>query len=146
MRLVDDQQLCPSDQPFRKLIAGGGSANVEFGKSLGGGATERVEAAACAFATDLPGTGRAGIVIVGLADDGSLVGGRVTDSLLRDLGSIRTDGNIGPPRPSTSRSDPCVRGASGRNRHGSGRTHPDRETTTWQLSVRPLADSKHNTE
>lgn len=97
MRLVDDKQPFPSEQQFRKLIAGGRSANVEFEESLGDGATERVEAAVCAFANDLPGTGRPGIVIVGLADDGSPAGGRVTDRLLRDLRSIRTDGNIVPP-------------------------------------------------
>lgn len=97
MRLVDNQQLFPSDQQFRKLIAGGRSANVEFETSLGDGATECVEAAVCAFANDLPGTGRPGIVIVGLADDGSPVGSRITDRVLRDLRSIRTDGNIVPP-------------------------------------------------
>ena len=97
MRLVDNQQMFPSDQQFRKLIAGGRSANVEFETSLGDGATECVEADVCAFANDLPGTGRPGIVIVGLADDGSPVGSRITDRVLRDLRSIRTDGNIVPP-------------------------------------------------
>lgn len=97
MRLRDDQRLSPSDQQVQELIAGGESASVEFKESLGGSAPQRVEEAVCAFANDLPGTGRPGVVIVGLADDGSPVGRRITDRILTDLSSIRTDGNIVPP-------------------------------------------------
>lgn len=97
MHLGVDQQLSPSDQQLGELIARGESANVEFKESLGDSAPERIEGDVCAFANDLPATGRPGFVIVGLADDGSPVGGRVTDRMLNDLSSAQTDGNIVPP-------------------------------------------------
>lgn len=97
MHLGVDQQLSPSDQQLGELIAHGESASVEFKESLGGSARERIEEAVCAFANDLPGTGQPGFVIVGLADDGSPVGGRITDRVLTVLSGLRTDGNIVPP-------------------------------------------------
>ena len=97
MHLGVDRPLSLSDQQLGELIAHGESASVEFKESLGGSASERIEEAVCAFANDLPGTGRPGFVIVGLADDGSPVGARVTDRMLRDLTSMRTDGNVVPP-------------------------------------------------
>lgn len=97
MHLGVDRPLSPSDQQLGELIAHGESASVEFKESLGGSAPERIEEAVCAFANDLPGTGRPGFVIVGLADDGSAVGGRITDRMLGDLINMRADGNIVPP-------------------------------------------------
>lgn len=97
MHLGVDRPLSPSDQQLGELIAHGESESVEFKESLGGSSPERIEEAVCAFANDLPGTGRPGFVIVGLADDGSSVGARVTDRMLRDLTSMRSDGNIVPP-------------------------------------------------
>lgn len=97
MHLGVDQQLSLSDQQLRELIAHGESANVEFKESLGNCTPERIEEDVCAFANDLPATGRLGFVIVGLADDGSPVGGRVTDRMLNDLSSVRTNGNVVPP-------------------------------------------------
>lgn len=97
MHLGVDQQLSPTDRQLGELIAHGESASVEFKESVGGGAQERIEEAVCAFANDLPDTGGPGFVIVGLADDGSPVGGRITDRMFRDLIGMRTDGNIVPP-------------------------------------------------
>lgn len=97
MHLGVDQHLSPSDQQLGELIAYGESASVEFRESLGGNDPRRIEEEVCAFANDLPATGRPGFVIVGLADDGSPVGGRVTNRMLNDLSSVRTDGNIVPP-------------------------------------------------
>ena len=96
MHLGVDQQLSPSDQQLGELISHGKSASVVFKRSLRGGARRRIEEAVCAFANDLPGTGSPGFVIVGLAGNGSPVGGRISDRILTNLGNMRTDGNIVP--------------------------------------------------
>jgi len=50
----------------------------------------------CAFANDLAGRGRPGLILVGVHDDGSPAALAVTDELLRNLAQIRDDGNILP--------------------------------------------------
>lgn len=56
-----------------------------------------IEAAICAFANDLPGTERTGVLIIGVDDKtGAPVNTPITDELLRSLSSIRSDGNILP--------------------------------------------------
>lgn len=50
----------------------------------------------CAFANDLPGHGRAGVILIGVNDDGSCASLEITDKLLRDLAQMRDDGNILP--------------------------------------------------
>jgi ATP-dependent DNA helicase RecG len=56
--------------------------------------------AICAFANDLPNNEKPGYLILG-ADDktGKVVGIKVTDALLKNIGSIRVEGNI-QPQPS----------------------------------------------
>ncbi len=56
----------------------------------------KIEEAVCAFANDLPGSGRTGVLIVGVEDDGAPAGLGITDQLLQNLASIRSDGNILP--------------------------------------------------
>lgn len=56
----------------------------------------KIEEAICAFSNDLPGAGRTGVVLVGVADDGRPAGLPITDQLLLSLSSIRSDGNILP--------------------------------------------------
>lgn len=58
--------------------------------------TDKFSRAVCAFANDMPGHGRPGVLIVGARDDGSLAGLTVTDQLLQNLGALRSDGNILP--------------------------------------------------
>jgi ATP-dependent DNA helicase RecG len=53
--------------------------------------------AVCAFANDLPDHRRAGVLFVGVRNDGTPSGLSVTDELLRQLSDIKTDGNILPP-------------------------------------------------
>lgn len=55
-----------------------------------------IEEAICAFANDLPGWGKPGYVLIGVSDAGQPTGLAVTDELLRDIASIRSDGNILP--------------------------------------------------
>lgn len=50
----------------------------------------------CAFANDLPGHGRPGVILIGVEDDGRCGGLVITDELLRTLAHMRDDGNILP--------------------------------------------------
>jgi len=70
---------------------------VERKESLKGDAPDKIRQAVCAFANDLPDHRRAGVVFVGVRDDGSTAGLQITDELLRALADVKTDGNIVPP-------------------------------------------------
>jgi ATP-dependent DNA helicase RecG len=50
----------------------------------------------CAFANDLPGHGRPGLILVGVEDDGTCANISIDDPLLRNLAQMRDDGNILP--------------------------------------------------
>ena len=50
----------------------------------------------CAFANDLPGNGRPGVVLVGVRDDGSCASLPIDDALLTGLANIRGEGAILP--------------------------------------------------
>ncbi|MDD2740788.1 MAG: ATP-binding protein [Rhodocyclaceae bacterium] len=52
--------------------------------------------AICAFANDLPNHRQSGYLLVGVNDNGTLSGLTVTDELLKNLGGIRSDGNVLP--------------------------------------------------
>ncbi len=56
----------------------------------------KVEQAICAYANDLPGTGEAGVMLVGVNDEGHPTGLPITDKLLKDLAGIRGEGNLLP--------------------------------------------------
>lgn len=86
-----------SNDQLEALINEGESCRVEFQSSMEGAAKERAREAVCAFSNDLAGTGEPGVVFVGLQDDGSPSGLRVSDALLRSLADMKTDGNILPP-------------------------------------------------
>ena len=50
----------------------------------------------CAFANDLPGLGKPGVILLGVEDDGTCAGLEVTDELLLKLANLRDDGNLQP--------------------------------------------------
>jgi ATP-dependent DNA helicase RecG len=50
----------------------------------------------CAFAHDLPRTGKPGVVVIGQADNGKPTGLAVTDGLLLELADLRTNSGIVP--------------------------------------------------
>ena len=50
----------------------------------------------CAFANDLPNHRQPGYLLIGVKDDGTLSRLAVTDKLLKDLGGIRSNGNVLP--------------------------------------------------
>ena len=92
-----------SDQQLEAMMADIESELVERKESLRkapakkDGPIEKIRQAVCAFANDLPGHRRPGVVFVGVRDDGTPSGIEVTDRLLQRLADIKTDGNTLPP-------------------------------------------------
>lgn len=99
-----------ADDELETMLADLESDLVERKQSFQGDAPRTVREAVCAFANDLPGHARAGVVFVGARDDGVPSGLPVTDELLRSLADVKTDGNIVPP-PSLTVSKRVLRGA-----------------------------------
>ena len=91
-----------SDRELEAMVADLESELVERKASLrkapaSKGPIEKIRQAVCAFANDLPGHGRPGVVFVGVRDDGTPSGIEVTDRLLQRLADSKTDGNTVPP-------------------------------------------------
>ncbi len=76
------------------LLAGGESHWVERKRSASDRST--IHRNICAFANDLPGAGRPGVIAIGLEDDGRCAGIQVDDALLRTVANMRSDGSIMP--------------------------------------------------
>ena len=75
------------------------SDRVERKSTWSGSAADKVREAVCAFANDLPGHAKPGVVFIGAQDDGSPGSLTVTDQLLLTLADIKSDGRI-VPQPS----------------------------------------------
>jgi len=88
--------LSKSDDELVALLDDLESFNCERKENLSRDVADKVRQAICAFANDLAGTGKPGVLFVGAKDDGSPSGLRVTDQLLLDLANMRTDGRISP--------------------------------------------------
>ena len=86
-----------TEQELLQIIATGEADRVEFKESLAGDAATRIREAICAFANDLPGREKPGLVFIGVKDDGTIGDLAVTDRLLQQLADMKTDGNIVPP-------------------------------------------------
>src|SRR5215207_9174360 len=86
-----------TDQELERLLADLESDLAERKETFKGDAPTKTREAVCAFANDLPGRGKPGVVIVGARDDGNPSSLDVTDELLRQLADIKADGNIVPP-------------------------------------------------
>ena len=99
-----------TDDELAAMLADLESDRVERKQSFRGEAPTAVREAVCAFANDLPGHGKPGVVFVGVGDDGTPAGLAITDELLRQLADIKTDGNIVPP-PSLLVEKRCLAGA-----------------------------------
>jgi ATP-dependent DNA helicase RecG len=85
-----------SDEELSVMAADRESETVERKETAAKSAKDEICKAICAFSNDLQAHGRAGVVFVGLRDDGTPAGLRIDDELLRDLSAIRSDGNILP--------------------------------------------------
>lgn len=93
MHFTDDELTAMLDDLESEL--------VERKESFKGSTADKVRQAVCAFANDLPDYNRAGVLFIGAKDDGSPAGLPITDDLLRNLGSMKTDARI-LPLPSIS--------------------------------------------
>jgi ATP-dependent DNA helicase RecG len=58
--------------------------------------TDKFCEAICAFANDFPNNREPGYLIIGAKDSGEIAGIEINDQLLKNLGGIRSDGNIQP--------------------------------------------------
>ncbi len=86
-----------NDEELEAMLGDLESDRVERKESLKGNAPQTVREAVCAFANDLAGHGRQGVVFIGVNDNGAPMQLDVTDELLRQLADIKSDGNIAPP-------------------------------------------------
>ena len=86
-----------TDTELEEMMDHGESFRVEYKETLNGDAPTRIREAVCAYSNDLPGSGQAGVVFVGLKDTGETSGVEIDDQLLTQLSAIKTDGNIVPP-------------------------------------------------
>jgi len=79
---------------LRNLLAELEADNVE--RTISVSNTDKFSQAICAFANDMPNRRKPGYLLVGVNDNGTLAGLTVTDELLKNLGGIRSDGNVLP--------------------------------------------------
>ncbi len=85
-----------SDAELEAMLADLESDRTERKESFKGDAPERVREAICAFANDLPDHRQPGIIFVGVLDNGMPSGLSITDELLLQLSSIKSEGQILP--------------------------------------------------
>jgi len=83
------------DAELEKYLLDIEADNIERKSSLSSDKV-KVSQAICAFANDLPGHGKPGILFIGACDDGACAGLTITDDLLKELSKMRDDGNIVP--------------------------------------------------
>ena len=86
-----------NDAELEHIFDHGETFHVERKESMQGSAPNSIREAVCAFANDLSGSNRSGLIFVGIKDNGRPSYIAVTDALLRQLADIKTDGNIVPP-------------------------------------------------
>lgn len=86
-----------TDRELLKIIEAGESDCIEFKESLSAANPSKIREAICAFANDLPGHKKPGVVFVGIRNDKTIGDLSVTDQLLEQLANMKTDGNIVPP-------------------------------------------------
>ncbi len=89
MRLEDSELLL--------LLADVESHRVERKERLNDGVVTAINEAICAFSNDLAGEGKAGVIFVGVRNDGSNAGLDIDDRLLLTLSNMKTEGQIVPP-------------------------------------------------
>jgi ATP-dependent DNA helicase RecG len=83
-----------TEADLRKMLQDTESDRVE--RTISTNNTDKFAQAICAFSNDFSNHRRSGFLLIGVNDDGSLSGLTVTDDLLKNLGAIRSDGNILP--------------------------------------------------
>ena len=83
-----------NEEQLMGLLTDMGSDRIERTVSVTN--TDKFCQAICAFANDLPNHHQPGYLLIGVKDNGTLAGLNVTDELLKNLGGIRSDGNVLP--------------------------------------------------
>lgn len=83
-----------TDERIAQLAGGLESDRVERWRSVDD--TKAIHRNICAFANDLPGHGEAGILLIGVEDDGRVSDTPIDDELLDRLTAARDDGGIMP--------------------------------------------------
>lgn len=83
-----------TEERLRQLLLDSEADNIE--RTVSTQKAEKFGEAVCAFANDLPDHRQPGYLLIGVDDDGQLAGLTVTDELLKNLGGIRSDGNVLP--------------------------------------------------
>lgn len=99
-----------STEQLERMLKDIESDLVERKESFSGKTPKTVREAVCAFANDLPNHHRPGVVFIGARDNGRPVGLEVSDTLLRELSDIKTEGNTVPP-PTLTAAKHHLRGA-----------------------------------
>ena len=89
-----DNMSLMTDQELQDLLVELESDRVERKAAMSD--PDRICQAICAFANDMPNHQLPGVVFVGANDDGTCSGLQISDELLRNLASMRSDGNILP--------------------------------------------------
>lgn len=87
-RLTDDELLA--------LLNDTESDRAERKETFKGDVPRKARQAVCAFANDLPGHDKPGVLFIGAMDNGEPTHLDVTDQLLLSLADVKTDGNILP--------------------------------------------------
>ena len=85
-----------SDDQLAAMMTDVESDLVERKETLDGDSPNAIREAICSFANDLPNHGRAGVVFIGVRDDGTPTGLDIDDALLLELAHCKSDGNILP--------------------------------------------------
>ena len=86
-----------SDSELEALLDDLESELAERKESWKGDTPDKACQAVCAFANDLPGHNKPGVLFIGVRDNGTPSGLPVSDDLLQTLADIKTAGNILPP-------------------------------------------------
>ena len=90
---ADEAMAMYSDAELETMMSDLESDLVERKESVD---QKKIRRNVCAFANDLPGSDRPGVVLVGVRDDGTCASLPIDDDLLTKLANIRGDGNILP--------------------------------------------------
>lgn len=81
-------------EELHRIIATDESFRIELTTSKGD--MDKFQEAICAFANDMPSSGKKGYLILGVDDHGKISGMKVDDALMKRISGIRSDGNILP--------------------------------------------------
>ena len=81
-------------EELQKIIAIDEGFRIELTTSTGN--MDKFQETICAFANDMPGSGKKGYLLIGVHDNGKISGMKVDDALMKRISGIRSDGNILP--------------------------------------------------